>query len=102
MSRRSICPTPFQRAIDHVAALASGEPADPDLRVTLNFHPDRVRDQLPLLEELASDGVYRSQFETGTSNGGLTAFPGGNRWRWESRIFGGAYDHASPEQRPKY
>ncbi|OJH38460.1 hypothetical protein BON30_23175 [Cystobacter ferrugineus] len=51
---------------------------------------------------MAADGVYRSQFETGTSNGGLTAFPGGDRWRWESRIFGGAYDEAGPEQRPKY
>ena len=48
------------------------------------------------------DGVYRSQFETGTSNGGLTAYPGGDRWRWEQRIFGRAYDDAPPEQRPKY
>ncbi|WP_373312371.1 DUF3626 domain-containing protein [Asanoa siamensis] len=51
---------------------------------------------------MARSGVYRSQFETGTSNGGLTAFPGGDRWRWESRIFGGAYDAATPESRPKY
>ncbi|WP_425584256.1 hypothetical protein [Streptosporangium album] len=28
-----------------------------------------------------------SQFVTGTGNGGLTAHPGGDRWRWESRIF---------------
>lgn len=47
-------------------------------------------------------GIYRSQFETGTSNGGLTAYPGGDRWLWESRIFGRAYDHVSPEERPKY
>ena len=51
---------------------------------------------------MARDGVYRSQFETGTSNGGLTAHPGGDRWRWESRIFGGAYDDAEPALRPKY
>jgi hypothetical protein len=46
--------------------------------------------------------VYRSQFETGTSNGGLTAHPGGDRWRWESRIFGGAYDDGPAAARPKY
>jgi hypothetical protein len=49
---------------------------------------------------MARDGVYRSQFVTGTSNGGLTAYPGGDRWRWESRIFAGAYDDAAPDQRP--
>ena len=43
---------------------------------------------------IARDGVYRSQFETGTSNGGLTAHPGGDRWRWESRLFAGRYDAA--------
>lgn len=51
---------------------------------------------------LATDGHYRSQFETGTSNGGLTARAGGDRWRWESRIFGGAYDAVAPHERPKY
>ena len=51
---------------------------------------------------MARDGVYRSQFETGTSNGGLTAHPGGDRWRWESRIFAGAYDDGSAAARPKY
>ena len=51
---------------------------------------------------MARDGRYRSQFETGTSNGGLTAFPGGDRWAWESRIFGGAYDRAPAAERPKY
>jgi hypothetical protein len=51
---------------------------------------------------MARDGVYRSQFETGVSNGGLTAYPGGDRWRWESRIFGAAYDDSPPASRPKY
>lgn len=32
-----------------------------------------------MIEALAEDGVYRSQFETMTSNGGLTAYPGGAR-----------------------
>lgn len=39
---------------------------------------------------------------TGTSNGGLTAHPGGDRWRWESRIFGAAYDTAPAHERPVY
>lgn len=51
---------------------------------------------------MARDGLYRSQFETGTSNGALTAHPGGSRWLWESRIFGGAYDDQDPSARPKY
>ncbi len=94
---------PLQHAMAHVTGLSGGEPLDPSLRVTLNFHPDRTaRDGMPLLATLAQDGVYRSQFETGTSNGGLTAYPGGDRWRWESRIFGGSYDDAPAALRPKY
>jgi hypothetical protein len=76
-----------------VTKLATGEPADPSWRVTLHFHPDRLAAGTPILERMARDGVYRSQFETGTSNGGLTAYPDGDRWRWESRIFAGAYVH---------
>jgi hypothetical protein len=86
------------RALRHVAGRAGGGPLDGGLRVTLNFHPDRA----DMLERLARDGVYRSQFVTGTSNGGLTAYPGGDRWRWESRIFGGAYDRADARVRPVY
>nr|WP_245811979.1 DUF3626 domain-containing protein [Actinophytocola xinjiangensis] len=93
---------PADRAIAHVAALATGEPADPSWRVTVHFHPDRLLAGETVLERLAHDGVYRSQFETGTSNGGLTAHPGGDRWRWESRIFTGAYDDSPPAGRPKY
>ncbi|MFF4112833.1 DUF3626 domain-containing protein [Streptomyces sp. NPDC001714] len=89
-------------ALRHVAALSSGPPVDPGLRITLNFHPDRLSGGLPILEALARDGIYHSQFVTGTGNGGLTAHPGGDRWRWESRIFGGAYDDAHPAERPVY
>ncbi|MBB1262468.1 DUF3626 domain-containing protein [Streptomyces alkaliterrae] len=91
-----------ERALRHVAELASGPPLDSSLRVTLNFHPDLLLRGRPLLDSLAEDGVYRSQFVTGTSNGGLTAYPGGDRWRWESRIFNGAYDHAPAHERPVY
>jgi uncharacterized protein DUF3626 len=89
-------------AVAHVAALASGEPENPAWRVTLHFHPDRLADGVPILRRMAGDGVYRSQFETGTSNGGLTAYRGGDRWRWESRMFGGAYDEGPAAARPKY
>lgn len=93
-----------ERAIEHVASLVSrGRAVDGDIRVTLNFHPDRhsANGRL-MLDALADEGVYVSQFVTGTSNGGLTAYQGGDRWRWESRIFGGAYDNAKPEDRPVY
>lgn len=92
---------PHDRAIAHVTTLATGSPADPAWRVTLHFHPDRLVGGVPILEPMARDGVYRSQFETGTSNGGLTAHPGGDRWRWESRIFGGTYDDGPAAARPK-
>lgn len=89
-------------ALRHVAGLSAGPAVAHDLRVTLNFHPDRLVRGLPILDALAQDGAYHSQFVTGTSNGGLTAHPGGDRWRWESRIFGGAYDDADARDRPVY
>lgn len=89
-------------AVAHVDLVSVGAPLDRDLRVTLNFHPDRWAGDLLTIEALAQDGIYRSQFETGTSNGGLTAHPGGDRWLWEERLFGGAYDHAPLSERPKY
>ncbi|MFF4624589.1 DUF3626 domain-containing protein [Nonomuraea jabiensis] len=91
-----------EQALRHVAALSSGRPLDDQARVTLNFHPDRCVGGRRILARLVNDGVYHSQFVTGTSNGGLTAHPGGDRWRWESRIFGGAYDHAPAHERPVY
>jgi len=91
-----------RQALRHVAARSTGPALAPDLRITLNFHPDRLTGGLPILQALAQDGAYHSQFVTGTSNGGLTAHPGGDRWRWESRIFGGTYDDAAPHDRPVY
>lgn len=89
-------------AVSHVAAISTGPPLDRSLRVTLNFHPDRVAGDVTTLEAIVRDGVYRSQFETGTSNGGLTAYPGGDRWTWENALFGGAYITAPQQERPKY
>ncbi|UFU06308.1 DUF3626 domain-containing protein [Ruania halotolerans] len=70
--------------------------------MTLHFHPDRLPGGTPILRLMATDGRYRSQFETGTSNGGLTAHPGGDRWRWESRLFASVYDDAPSAARPVY
>lgn len=89
-------------ALRHVAAASGGPALEPDVRITLNFHPDRLMRGTPILRALAEDGTYHSQFVTGTSNGGLTAHPGGDRWRWESRIFGGVYDDATAHERPVY
>jgi hypothetical protein len=92
----------WRRGLGHVAALSAGPPVDAALRITLNFHPDRTTAGRPILRALAAEGSYLSQFVTGTSNGGLTAHPGGDRWRWEHTMFGGAYDHAPAHIRPVY
>ncbi|WP_238014696.1 DUF3626 domain-containing protein [Dactylosporangium sp. AC04546] len=92
-----------------LAALAfvravGGSPYRTDAPITINFHPDRTADGRTVIEGLLADGRFRSQFETGISNGGLTAHPGGDRDRWEERMFGGAYQRpgVSPIDRPKY
>lgn len=73
------------------------------LGVDVHFHPDASHvDGASVLSSIVAVGRWRSQFETGTSNGGLTARPGGDRWRWESRLFDGAYDGSPAEQRPAY
>jgi hypothetical protein len=74
-------------------------------RVALHFHPDRPdAEGQTVAQALLRDGLYRSQFETGLSNGGLSAHPGGRRDLCEQLLFGGAY-HASgttSAERPKY
>lgn len=75
----------------------------PNLEITINFHPERLTaDGELILSAIARDGFLRSQFETGTSNGGLTAFVGGDRWNWEHRAFSGIYDDVAASDRPKY
>ena len=94
--------SPIEQALYHVRLSAEGDRLPEPLPVTLNFHPDvEVQGELTI-ERIAREGFYRSQFETGTSNGGLTAQSKGDRWMWESEIFGGAYDDADPALRPKY
>ncbi len=91
-----------RRALARVRTLAAAAQAGSDWSVTLAFHPDRLVDRVPVLAAIARDGLYRNQFETGTTNGGLTAHPEGDRWRWESLMFGGVYDDADPGGRPVY
>lgn len=91
-----------RQAIECVDVRCSGMPLARRYRITLNFHPDRDVAGLNILDALRGDGFYRSQFETGTSNGGLTAHPGGDRWLWEQQLFCGVYDNAPGAERPKY
>jgi len=95
---------PAARALAHVRALGTaGELSVPGARITVSFHPDRpLADGRSVAEHLVAEGVYRSQFETGISNGGLTARPGGDRERWERRLFGGAYLPELTAGRPVY
>jgi hypothetical protein len=95
-------PSPALAAVAYVRERSAGPPLGRRARITVHFHPDRDFRGVSVLESLLRDGVYRSQFETGTSNGGLIAHPGGDRWRWESRMFGGAYDSAPAAVRPVY
>lgn len=91
-----------RRALRSVAERSVGPPLAAGLPVTVQFHPDRLVAGRPVVAGLARTGRYLSQFVTGVGNGGLTAYPGGARWRWESRLFDGAYDEAPPAARPVY
>lgn len=70
--------------------------------VTINFHPDRLSGNgRPIIENLLIEGRYLGQFQTGTTNGGKTAYVGGDRFLWEQRLFSSAYP-ADTFCRPKY
>lgn len=90
---------------DHSMLEAATEAVRHHARVVLHFHPDRVGVKpMTVAEALLEDGLYRNQFETGISNGGLTPFLGGPRDAWERTLFGGAYHgpESSIAERPKY
>lgn len=96
---------PVEQALHYVQARSIGEPVPAQYRVTLNFHPDTMVGGQTTMALLSQSGEYRSQFETGISNGLVATEPGGTRWLWESRMFGGAYDGCDGRQaslRPKY
>ncbi|HHX47182.1 MAG TPA: DUF3626 domain-containing protein [Brevibacterium sp.] len=96
-------PDPPATALQWVRARSvPGQELPAEARVALHFHPGADASGAGVLESILELGQYLSQFATGTSNGGLTAFPGGDRWLWEQRIFGGAYDHVEVHHRPVY
>ncbi|GMA25727.1 hypothetical protein GCM10025864_34860 [Luteimicrobium album] len=96
-------PDAAARALASVAGRAEPGPTlRGTARVVLHFHPDADVLGRPVLREILSNGRYVSQFVTRTGNGGLTAFPGGDRWAWEHRTFSGAYDDVPPDVRPVY
>ena len=95
-----------QRALDAVrrrsAARAGARmPAAPGA-IHIHFHPDWLAGGAPVIEQLAGNGRYLSQFESGISNGSLSPQPGGARWQWEHDRFAGAYDDAPASERPVY
>jgi hypothetical protein len=70
--------------------------------VTINFHPDRFSNNgKTIIENLIEQGQYHGQFRTGTTNGGRSAYIGGDRFTWEQRIFFDAYPRDILD-RPKY
>lgn len=96
LSRTGASMTDFEEARASIQAHA---------QVVLNFHPDRLnRTGKSVAEALLRDGRYRNQFETGLSNGSLSAYSGGARDLWEEKLFGGAYQMkgVGAADRPKY
>ena len=94
---------PYSNALDAVAAKTKGGAVITDQNITINFHPDRFcPPESTILDSIAEDGIIKSQFETGVSNGSVSAYRGGGRWEWESGLFDGAYDSCESFDRPKY
>ncbi len=93
----SVLPEAARPTAEQLAAALVSRP------VTLNFHPDRVaRDGATAAESLRDNGTYRTQYETGTGAGSQTAYPGGDRERWEAQLFGEHHRQTVPELRPRY
>ncbi|MGI8414925.1 MAG: DUF3626 domain-containing protein [Nakamurella sp.] len=93
----SALPPLSRPAPDQLAASLMSRP------VTLKFHPDRVaRDGATAAESLQDSGIYRTQYETGTGAGSPTAYPGGDRERWEAQLFGEHHRQTVPDLRPRY
>ena len=114
VSHQNVCvPTPAQDALAHVREISREAVVDVDggllqrvrrrAVLTINFHPDRpARDGRTAAAALAEDGIYRTQFETGISAGGLDSVMNGARSRWERAMFGAAYGGVGAADRPRY
>lgn len=72
-------------------------------QIDVHFHPDRIYAPGKLvIDGLLEWGEYKSQFETGISNGSKTAHAGGLRDELESELFQNAFGGTTPRERPKY
>lgn len=93
----SVLPVSVRPEPERLAAALMGRP------VTMNFHPDRVaRDGATAAESLRDIGIYRTQYETGTGAGSPSAYPGGDRERWEAQLFGEHHRQTVADLRPRY
>ncbi len=72
------------------------------MSITLHFHPDWPHGNGLVVESMVRAEGYHNQFATGVSNGLLAPIEGSERWRWESRLFGGRYDGRPASDRPVY
>jgi hypothetical protein len=97
--------------LTHILRMSNVPPSSLDLAlakirkyasVALHFHPDRPVGLRTVARGLLEDGVYKSQFETGISNGSVSAYIGGARDKWEQTLFDRAYSGAEATHRPKY
>ncbi|GAA1827482.1 DUF3626 domain-containing protein [Agromyces salentinus] len=93
---------PIAAIVEFVRQRSSGGPLPSDARVCVHFHPDAPYLHGDVLDALLASGTYRSQYETGTSNGGLMTEAGRSRPVWERRMFGDAITGVDAERRPKY
>ncbi|MCW5798472.1 MAG: DUF3626 domain-containing protein [Nitrospira sp.] len=74
-------------------------------RIVLHFHPGRMgAKSVTVAEGLLEEGIYRNQFETGVTSGSPSAHAGGDRDRWERKLFAGAYHRqgVTASERPRY
>jgi hypothetical protein len=73
----------YKSAIENLANYA---------RIAIHFHPDRLANNNKLVaQSILEDGKYKSQFETGISNGSVSAHQGGDRDNWEKQLYNSAF-----------
>ena len=77
--------SPQECAIAHVTALAEGGPVDASLRVTINFHPDRLVAGRPILEAMARPGTLQP-IAGALPPAPLSPAAGAVRWRFGQPI----------------
>lgn len=92
------CKRYFEHEHNRIAELIRGK-----FPIDVHFHPDRIAiDGSSVIEGLLSTMTYENQYVSGISNGLLGTTVSGSRKRWESQLFGYAYDGQPASLRPKY